>query len=182
VHVTTALNRHFLLGCARNRLSTVEPGLVAQQRTRPPLRFTTRVTVDGCRSRRRAMSLNVSLASTPTRISSRSCALSAALAMLGPPTVRRFGLPGHHDRSVATAVGTRRFLDLVISRDWTHCPAMLDVSFSIVWTLSRVIDTSHATATSGYSVPPTYGLALRPHSAMRYLSHASCTLSTISRP
>ena len=30
--------------------------------------------------------------------------------MLGPPTVRRSGLPGHHDRSVATTVGTHPVL------------------------------------------------------------------------
>src|SRR5450756_832654 len=79
----------------------------AQYRSRPPLRLTSWDTVDGARWRRRAMSVKDSHASNPTRISSRSCALSTAPAMLGPPTDRRSGGAGHHDRSVATTVGIR---------------------------------------------------------------------------
>src|ERR1019366_9345163 len=54
------------------------------------------------------MSDSDSSASIPTRISSRSRAVSTAPAMLELPTVCCSGGPGHHDRSVAATVGIRR--------------------------------------------------------------------------
>src|SRR5665213_1739115 len=97
-----------LVNLGRHRfLAARTDASAAQKLSRPPLRPTSWDTVEGARSRRRAMSVKDSAASSPTRISSRSCALSTAPAMLGPPTVRRSGLPGHNDRSFATTVGIR---------------------------------------------------------------------------
>jgi|GEM_PF-3531812 len=70
----------------------------------------------GLAQTRRAMSVKDSHASNPTRISSRSCALSTAPAVLGPPTDRRSGGAGHHDRSVATTVGIRPTFSQAVSR------------------------------------------------------------------